>query len=251
MTTMVDHDLVSRALTAARPAVRGRLTGAPGPAPAQPRRRRRGRRAARDRRPRRAPCWPRSSPARRRPGLPAARRDPRPAGRRPPCAPPVSRSWSRRRALTGRVLDGLGRPIDGGPRSTDLPRVSVENQTPNALLRGPGRDPARPRRARARRARARGRGQRVGIMAGSGVGKSTLLSMIARGTEAEVSVIALVGERGREVREFLENDLGPRAWPARSSSSPPPTPRRSSGCAPRSSRPGSRSGSATRARTSC
>jgi flagellum-specific ATP synthase len=54
-----------------------------------------------------------------------------------------------------------------------------------------------------------GRGQRLGLFAGSGVGKSSLLSMIARGTEAEVSVIALVGERGREVREFLEDDLGP------------------------------------------
>jgi flagellum-specific ATP synthase len=54
-----------------------------------------------------------------------------------------------------------------------------------------------------------GRGQRLGIFAGSGVGKSSLLSMIARGTAAEISVIALVGERGREVREFLENDLGP------------------------------------------
>ena len=54
-----------------------------------------------------------------------------------------------------------------------------------------------------------GRGQRLGIMAGSGVGKSSLLSMIARGTDAEISVIALIGERGREVREFLENDLGP------------------------------------------
>ncbi|OIQ67065.1 putative ATP synthase YscN [mine drainage metagenome] len=54
-----------------------------------------------------------------------------------------------------------------------------------------------------------GRGQRLGLFAGSGVGKSSLLSMIARGPEAQVSVIALVGERGREVREFLEDDLGP------------------------------------------
>jgi flagellum-specific ATP synthase len=54
-----------------------------------------------------------------------------------------------------------------------------------------------------------GRGQRIGLFAGSGVGKSSLLSMVARGTEAEVSVIALVGERGREVREFIEDDLGP------------------------------------------
>jgi flagellum-specific ATP synthase len=87
--------------------------------------------------------------------------------------------------------------------------VSVENTAPNALQRnlvdrqvGLG--------VRALDALVPcGRGQRVGIMAGSGVGKSTLLSMIARGTDAAVNVIALVGERGREVREFLENDLGP------------------------------------------
>ncbi len=63
--------------------------------------------------------------------------------------------------------------------------------------------------ARSTRSTAVGRGQRIGLFAGSGVGKSSLLSMIARGTEAEVSVIALIGERGREVREFLEDDLGP------------------------------------------
>jgi flagellum-specific ATP synthase len=113
------------------------------------------------------------------------------------------------RELIGRVLDGLGRPIDGGPSLSSLPQVPVENTAPNALHRrlvdrqvGLG--------VRALDALTPcGRGQRVGIMAGSGVGKSTLLSMIARGTEAAVSVIALVGERGREVREFLENDLGP------------------------------------------
>ena len=60
-----------------------------------------------------------------------------------------------------------------------------------------------------------GRGQRLGIFAGSGVGKSSLLSMIARGTEADVSVIALVGERGREVSEIIEHDLGKRAWRVR------------------------------------
>ncbi len=113
------------------------------------------------------------------------------------------------RALVGRVLDGLGRPLDGGPSLAALPRVPVQNAAPNALHRrlvdrqvGLG--------VRALDALVPcGRGQRIGIMAGSGVGKSTLLSMIARGTEAAVSVIALVGERGREVREFLENDLGP------------------------------------------
>lgn len=111
--------------------------------------------------------------------------------------------------LRGRVLDGLGRPIDGGPALDHLPQVVVDNPPPGAL--------SRPRIDRQLGLGVRaldtlvpcGRGQRIGIMAGSGVGKSTLLSMVARGTDAEVSVIALVGERGREVREFLDNDLGP------------------------------------------
>jgi len=112
-------------------------------------------------------------------------------------------------ALRGRVLDGLGRPIDGGPSLAGLDLVPVENASPDALSR------SRVDRPVGLGVRALdslvpcGRGQRLGIMAGSGVGKSTLLSMIARGTEAAISVIALVGERGREVREFLENDLGP------------------------------------------
>lgn len=112
-------------------------------------------------------------------------------------------------ALRGRVLDGLGRPIDGGPPLTGLPAVTVENDAPPALSR------SRVQTQVGLGVRALdalvpcGRGQRMSIMAGSGVGKSTLLSMIARGTEASVSVIALVGERGREVREFIENDLGP------------------------------------------
>ncbi len=112
-------------------------------------------------------------------------------------------------ALQGRVLDGLGRPIDGGPALDGLPRVVVEHHAPGAL--------SRPRIDRQLGLGVRaldtlvpcGRGQRIGIMAGSGVGKSSLLSMVARGTDAEVSVIALVGERGREVREFIDNDLGP------------------------------------------
>lgn len=111
--------------------------------------------------------------------------------------------------LRGRVLDGLGRPVDGGPSLAHLPRVSVEHAVPQALSR-PRIDQQVAVGVRALDALVPvGRGQRVGIMAGSGVGKSSLLSMVARGTDAQVSVIALVGERGREVREFIENDLGP------------------------------------------
>ena len=111
--------------------------------------------------------------------------------------------------LLGRVLDGNGNPLDAGPSISDLPAVTLDGEPPHPLLRG------RVDKQLALGVRALdtlvscGRGQRLGIFAGSGVGKSSLLSMIARGSEAEVSVIALIGERGREVREFLENDLGP------------------------------------------
>ncbi|QBR92373.1 FliI/YscN family ATPase [Nocardioides euryhalodurans] len=112
-------------------------------------------------------------------------------------------------ALRGRVLDGLGRPVDGGPSLAGLERVVVDHPAPAALSR-PRIDHQVGLGVRALDALTPcGRGQRIGIMAGSGVGKSSLLSMVARGTEAEISVIALVGERGREVREFIENDLGP------------------------------------------
>lgn len=112
-------------------------------------------------------------------------------------------------ALRGRVLDGLGRPIDGGPDLAGLDEVPVEHPAPGALSR-PRIDRQLGLGVRALDALTPcGRGQRLGFMAGSGVGKSSLLSMIARGTDAEISVIALIGERGREVREFLENDLGP------------------------------------------
>ncbi|MGN6782676.1 MAG: FliI/YscN family ATPase [Marmoricola sp.] len=112
-------------------------------------------------------------------------------------------------ALRGRVLDGLGRPVDGGPPLGSLPRVPVENDAPPALSRTPiARQVGLGVRALDALVPC-GRGQRLGIMAGSGVGKSSLLSMVARGTDAALSVIALVGERGREVRDFLEKDLGP------------------------------------------
>ncbi|SFC32842.1 flagellum-specific ATP synthase [Nocardioides terrae] len=111
--------------------------------------------------------------------------------------------------LLGRVLDGLGRPIDGGEPIDHLPQVGVDLAAPSAYTRPRIQTPL-PLGVRALDALVPcGRGQRIGIMAGSGVGKSSLLSMIARGGDADVNVIALVGERGREVREFLDNDLGP------------------------------------------
>ncbi len=113
-------------------------------------------------------------------------------------------------ALLGRVLDGLGRPIDGkGPLPAGAPRVPLDNLAPNVL------DRQRIDRQLGLGVRVLdtmtpvGTGQRLGLFAGSGVGKSSLMSMIARGSSADVTVIALVGERGREVREFLEDDLGP------------------------------------------
>ncbi len=111
--------------------------------------------------------------------------------------------------LLGRVLDGLGRPIDGGPPLHHLPRVTVDHHAPHPLTRNRITQ-ALPLGVRAVDTLIPcGRGQRIGIFAGSGVGKSTLLSMFTRGTEAPVTVLALIGERGREVREFIENDLGP------------------------------------------
>jgi len=111
--------------------------------------------------------------------------------------------------LLGRVLDGLGRPIDGkGPLRAQA-WVPVDGTSPHPLERSRVDTPLDLGVRVLDTLVTAGRGQRLGLFAGSGVGKSSLLSMIARGTEAEVSVIALVGERGREVREFLEDDLGP------------------------------------------
>ncbi|MCS6902160.1 MAG: FliI/YscN family ATPase [Myxococcales bacterium] len=109
--------------------------------------------------------------------------------------------------LLGRVLDGLGQPMDGGPLPEGV-EVPVERAPPSPLARRPI---ARPLATGVRVLDAMltlGEGQRVGLFAGSGVGKSTLLGAITRGTEAEVVVVALVGERGREVGEFLEHALG-------------------------------------------
>ncbi len=112
-------------------------------------------------------------------------------------------------ALLGRVLDGFGRPIDGRPLQGDVTRVSLDGTPPHPLRRVHVDRPL-PLGVRALDTLVPcGRGQRLGIFAGSGVGKSSLLSMIARGSAADVTVLALIGERGREVREFLERDLGP------------------------------------------
>ncbi|WP_159599285.1 FliI/YscN family ATPase [Agromyces humi] len=112
------------------------------------------------------------------------------------------------RHLFGRVLDGLGRPIDGKGPLTAPRYVSPANSSPNAMTRARITAPVQTGVRVLDTLTTLGRGQRIGLFAGSGVGKSSLLSMIARGTDAEVSVIALIGERGREVREFLEDDLG-------------------------------------------
>jgi flagellum-specific ATP synthase len=113
------------------------------------------------------------------------------------------------RGLFGRVLDGLGRPIDGKGPLPASPMVPLDNEAPSAMHRARVDTPLQTGVRVLDTMATLGRGQRMGLFAGSGVGKSSLLSMIARGTDAEVSVIALVGERGREVREFLEDDLGP------------------------------------------
>lgn len=111
--------------------------------------------------------------------------------------------------LLGRVLDGLGRPMDGrGPVVGPLVNVPVERAAPGPL--------ARPRITRALTLGVRaidglltmGEGQRLGLFAGAGVGKSTLLGQLARYAQADVCVVCLVGERGREVREFIDGALG-------------------------------------------
>ena len=111
-------------------------------------------------------------------------------------------------SLLGRVLDGLGNPIDG-KGSVDIEKYyPVNNMPPNPMTRPRITQPL-PLGVKCIDGLATvGKGQRLGIFAGSGVGKSTLLGMIARNTKADINVIALIGERGREVRDFLERDLG-------------------------------------------
>ncbi|MHB1298133.1 MAG: FliI/YscN family ATPase [Gemmatimonadaceae bacterium] len=111
--------------------------------------------------------------------------------------------------LLGRVLNGLGQPIDDGPPLDIVDRVPMTAEPPNPLTRAVIDEPLVTGVRAIDGLLTIGRGQRMGIFAGSGVGKSTLLGMIARRASADVNVIALLGERGREVREFIEHSLGP------------------------------------------
>jgi len=129
---------------------------------------------------------------------------------------PVSVSGDRVRVpagpqVLGRVLDSLGRPLDGGPQLRDAHWVPMEATAPNPLHRRRIRHQLDTGIRAVDTLIPLGAGQRVGIMAGSGVGKTTLLGMAVRGTAAPVRVVALVGERGREVREFLEDTLDEQA----------------------------------------
>jgi FliI/YscN family ATPase len=111
--------------------------------------------------------------------------------------------------LIGRVVDGLGRPLDGRAPRGPLWRCPLTAVPPNPLERARIREPLGTGVRALDGLLTIGLGQRIGILSGSGVGKSVLLGMVARHTTADVNVIALLGERGREVREFIERDLGP------------------------------------------
>ncbi|MFO0904551.1 MAG: FliI/YscN family ATPase [Pirellulales bacterium] len=112
-------------------------------------------------------------------------------------------------ALLGRVIDARGRTIDGGPPLSLGTRTPLERRAPDAVSR-PRIDAPLATGLRAIDGMLTcGLGQRLGIFAGAGVGKSVTLGMLVRNTAADVAVVALIGERGREVNEFLERDLGP------------------------------------------
>ncbi|OOG26193.1 flagellar protein export ATPase FliI [Thioalkalivibrio denitrificans] len=112
-------------------------------------------------------------------------------------------------ALLGRVLDGAGRPLDGGDAPDCEARVPLNGRSINPLARRPIREPLDVGVRAINGLLTVGRGQRMGLFAGSGVGKSVLLGMMTRYTAADVTVVGLIGERGREVNEFVQNILGP------------------------------------------
>lgn len=111
--------------------------------------------------------------------------------------------------LLGRVINGLGEPIDGLPAPETEDEVAIYSEAPEALTRPVIRSPMDVGVKAINCFTTIGKGQRVGILAGSGVGKSVLLGMMARESKSDVNVIAMIGERGREVREFVEEILGP------------------------------------------
>jgi flagellum-specific ATP synthase len=111
-------------------------------------------------------------------------------------------------ALMGRVLNALGVPIDEGPRLADLQTMPLDGAVRHPLDRVPIKTPLGTGIRVLDALLTVGRGQRVGIFGGSGVGKSTLIGIMTRNTEADVTVVGLVGERGREVVEFLDDSLG-------------------------------------------
>ncbi len=112
--------------------------------------------------------------------------------------------------LLGRVLDGLGRPLDGRKLPPATHVMPLYPAPENPLKRASVDKPLDLGVRAVNSLLTAGEGQRIAILAGAGVGKSTLLGMMARGTEADVAVLALVGERSREVLKFIESDLGPR-----------------------------------------
>ena len=112
-------------------------------------------------------------------------------------------------ALLGRVLDGAGRPLDGAGELRCTDRVSLTGEPLNPLMRRAIRDPLDVGVRSINSLLTVGGGQRIGLFAGSGVGKSVLLGMMTRYTQADVTVVGLIGERGREVQDFVTNTLGP------------------------------------------
>ena len=131
----------------------------------------------------------------------------------PGCAVNGQRTWDRVPVgdfLLGRVVDPLMNPLEGTLNLPERPQMApLEREAPNPLRRSRVVDKFQMGIRAIDSMLTFGEGQRVGVMAGSGVGKSVLMGMIARGSAADINVIGLVGERGREVREFIERDLGP------------------------------------------
>ncbi len=113
------------------------------------------------------------------------------------------------RALIGKVIDSTGNLLDGSHLPKGLKEYPTEQAPPNPIERPRIKDPIQIGVKAIDTMLTVGKGQRIGIFAGSGVGKSTLLGMIARNSNADINVIALIGERGREVKEFIERELGP------------------------------------------